>query len=626
MTSIAIVALFAMMGMAVDMGWAFFMRKSAQAAADAAALAAATAALTNAGALNNWTTCPSHVHCSVSGFSCSGSVTVSGTDNLENGCIYARQNGFYNGNNSGRTQTVTLDADLGNPPASVAPGVTAMYWVRANVSEQIPQTFSSVLGKMMGTSGVQSVAIVGGVTATGALVLMNRSNDRYYINNTLTRGANLDMGGNSTVNVSGSVVMASAAAGGGLTCSGNNCAGLNGNNTRVNSTVAYINQGGGVNQPSSFNPSLTARADGGWSYDPTRSLPQPPVTGLPSNLQTCDVANAPAQFLNSNGLHDVNLGPGAYYYLPTSGGNKNKINPIPIGANVRFAANQTSCFAPYTTGASGSQNNLFGNYVLYGGLDNSGGSMTVEPGRYILAGVDTSVTTSLLNLHNGGTITDLTGSLATPAGQNTDAGELFVLTGPNYLGGALSSQISQLPSSVQSKVNNLTFGSVDVQAGNSTVINLHGLNPSNSTVTADQLNNYGPVLFWQDRKNSGVRYDATGLGHVVDSSGNAVDGCAGGAGSACEKSASELSSDGVSSNLSSTGFNYSGNAAARFFGLLYQPRGAFTSLGGSSQNGTPANLGFLRVFTGTIKFSGGANLTMSVPPVALITKRVALVQ
>jgi hypothetical protein len=113
---------------------------------------------------------------------------------------------------------------------------------------------------------------------------------------------------------------------------------------------------------------------------------------------------------------------------------------------------------------------------------------------------------------------------------------------------------------------------------------------------------------------------------VIDSSGNAVDGCVGGASSVCEKSAAELATDGVSSTLTSTGFNYSGNAAARFFGLLYQPRGAFTSLGGSAQNGTAANLGFLRIFTGTIKFSGGANLTIAVPPVALITKRVALVQ
>src|SRR5688572_2021123 len=87
MVTVALVAMFGIMGLAVDLGWAYFVKKSAQNAADAAALAAVTAAVA-AGPVATMTCGGGTVTCAATPIPCPA------TGNLQIGCLYAAQNGF----------------------------------------------------------------------------------------------------------------------------------------------------------------------------------------------------------------------------------------------------------------------------------------------------------------------------------------------------------------------------------------------------------------------------------------------------------------------------------------------------------------------------------------------------
>ncbi|MDQ1473646.1 MAG: hypothetical protein QOJ99_5126 [Bryobacterales bacterium] len=139
MFTLAIIPLLGMLGLVVDIGWAYFRQESAQTASDAGANAAAMAAFTAAG--GSAPLCStSHVACYANEYSCPAVIISPPADNIQAGCMYARDNGFIN---AGR-QTVTFQSGVGNAPFST--GVTVGYWVVARVKEQIPQLFSAALG------------------------------------------------------------------------------------------------------------------------------------------------------------------------------------------------------------------------------------------------------------------------------------------------------------------------------------------------------------------------------------------------------------------------------------------------------------------------------------------------
>ena len=125
--------LFGTLGLVVDVGWAFFRREAAQTAADAAASAAAAAAYLSAGG--------GSINCSVTNVACYAtehecpSTLTTATNNIEAGCLYARDNGFTT---AGR-QKVTFMSGAGT--AATATGAPMSYWVIVRVSERIPQAF-----------------------------------------------------------------------------------------------------------------------------------------------------------------------------------------------------------------------------------------------------------------------------------------------------------------------------------------------------------------------------------------------------------------------------------------------------------------------------------------------------
>lgn len=148
--TVSLIAMFGLLGLVVDIGWARFRQHAAQAAAESAALAAAEAAIASG---NGNFPCGSKKVACEELRSCADPPEGTPVDNLGNGCLYAAANGFRH---RGR-QAVTLSA--GNTsPAPTAPGVAVRYWVTARVSENIPQLFSAVLGGAGVTAAARATA------------------------------------------------------------------------------------------------------------------------------------------------------------------------------------------------------------------------------------------------------------------------------------------------------------------------------------------------------------------------------------------------------------------------------------------------------------------------------------
>uniref|UniRef100_Q01PK9 Putative Flp pilus-assembly TadG-like N-terminal domain-containing protein n=1 Tax=Solibacter usitatus (strain Ellin6076) TaxID=234267 RepID=Q01PK9_SOLUE len=136
--TLAIVPLFGVLGLVIDVGWSYYRKEAAQTAADAAASAAALAAYNAAGA--GAPTCgTTGVSCNSTGYDCPSTLTTA-SDNLQSGCLYAMSNGFT----TAGKQKVTILSGTGTPPT--ASGASVAYWVEVKVVERVPQLFSAVLG------------------------------------------------------------------------------------------------------------------------------------------------------------------------------------------------------------------------------------------------------------------------------------------------------------------------------------------------------------------------------------------------------------------------------------------------------------------------------------------------
>src|SRR5262249_47520758 len=144
------------LGLVVDFGWAYWRKE----AASTAAMAAASAAVVSASGASSQAcgTGTNHWNCS-SAYSCPSNPVLPVASNLDNACLYAKQNGFVN---TGR-QTVTLTAGTGTPPNSA---ISTAYYVTATVTEQIPMLFSAAIGnqwaQVTGTSTAAVMAQGGG--------------------------------------------------------------------------------------------------------------------------------------------------------------------------------------------------------------------------------------------------------------------------------------------------------------------------------------------------------------------------------------------------------------------------------------------------------------------------------
>jgi Flp pilus assembly protein TadG len=571
-----------MLGLVVDFGWAYFVTKAARAAADAAALATVQQALDSVGQSNTFE-CGTALRCQAA-TTCPPSIVSPGT-NVETGCVYAQRNGFTQGGQNGR-QSVVIAAGTSSPPPT-APGLGALYWATVTVSQRSPQLFSSLMGNKSGTISVRSTAALVDSGVRASLVLTNHENDCIPMENPShdTCGVNLllsanDNQGQPAIRADGGIMMASQLNGTSATV---RYAGENTGGGSVRAPATFIRGNGGysVSNNGSWTATPQNLADENAFRDPMRGKGQPaPPTGL------IDVPITGGQITGSaDPQSPLILTPGNYFAVSLN----NKGVPSATGDPIQITG-----YVQFSAGATG-----FGRYVVFGGFTNqSAAYLKFEPGMYVLAGVKSQNQnpSPLLAANSNMSFSDMT----TSTGQNSDAGELFIFTDTNYIG---QGRRLEIPSLVQPVASNLRMGTAGFQSGNnsSLEINLHGLNRNATSLPAD-LKDFSWCLFWQDQANSVVKYTADG---EIDTSCGNADGCPNTA--LWNHKAPELF--------------LQGSPNAHFYGTVYQPRGAWTSIIGGGNYEVPA-----QVIAGAVRIQGNASFSMVRVPSPVLTRMVALVE
>ena len=139
MMSFAITAMFGIMALVVDVGWANYRKQAAQAAADSAAAAAVGAAI-----VKQLNVCGNGLGCyPTTPYSCPATPPGTAATNIDSACMMAAVNGFTTSGN----QAVNVYANLGNPPT--VNGAVGVYWVTVIVTETSASFFGSLVGSRL---------------------------------------------------------------------------------------------------------------------------------------------------------------------------------------------------------------------------------------------------------------------------------------------------------------------------------------------------------------------------------------------------------------------------------------------------------------------------------------------
>jgi hypothetical protein len=552
MVTLALMAMCGIMGLAVDLGWAFYVRRSAQAAVDAAALGAMRTAFQS----NLTVDCVS-LGCSTTPISCSAATSTT----LVTGCSYAQRNGFTPGGHSGH-QTVTIQANTGNPVS--AAGVSSSYWVTVRATETVPQLFSAVLGHPLATVSARATGALTNIVVRGSLVLLNRNGDASPV---VGAGTNLAVQGGGTISATGGILMASTSTLAGKL--GGSSSVRNTSFTRIRGSGTYTLGGAGSVWQ---NTPTNGYVDGSQFTDPMSGKGQPPVATTVQPAVPVAGGTIAGGTVNSPTI----LHPGNYYATSTCGGTCVQASGTPITLG--------SGYFKFDNSGAG-----FGDYIFYGGFATGSGNSTVTfaPGRYVFAGTNSS-STPAFSISNGTTLKDNTAAGGVPA---SDAGEAFIFTDLSYPG--LSAQI---PAAVQARSSLFAYGTAGIKTGNNSnsSINLHGLNPSSPNLPS-ALQTFAPLMMWQDQGNTHVKY--TSNGNIdISCTGSTID-------SPCTNSK-------VSATATSPELDISSSPSIQLYGAVYQPRGAWTVLQGSGTSAVPVQIvtGALSVQgTGSVLLQGLAN-------------------
>jgi Flp pilus assembly protein TadG len=565
-------ALFAMcglLGLAVDLGWGYFVKKSAQASADAGAMAAAYQAMKLIGPA-------APIACDSGGVKCQASPAACDlTGNLLNACQYAEQSGFV-------ASQVKVAAGTGTPLTGQP--VSADYWVTVRTVQTIPQLFSAVLGNPTGISSARSTAVVIPVLLNGSLIALNRHGDS-------TPGYNVDLRGNGTLVLPN-----------GLYAADNNGGIQTNGSTSIQAPIFEMSPAG--TKPSACvagTCTFTVQSDGPQFLDPMRGLGQPPLPAsalntyavmsggtLNGNIYKVDSTNHVVGAAVSLGGSTVTLGPGNYFPATCN-------SPCTLTAPISTGSISTGGGTVNFSGAT------FGDYFFYGGLS-IGGTVNMGPGRYVVVGGlnDTGVIQTANPGTDGGQIIIVTGSSS-----NTLSGTWPNLTNNsnNNLYPGLITQLNSTSALAQmGDAGGLAFAQTTLFKSADGTGDPTGIDPTHGSVPAS-LDPFTGVVFWQDQANSLIKYT---------SSGN-VDTSCGSMNSPCTTSYS------TSPNID---FHAQGDASLN--GIFYQPRGAgITSIGhGNSGDIT----GHLQVITGFFHSNGGGGMILSDPSVPFKRRIVALVE
>ncbi|MCU1339144.1 MAG: hypothetical protein JWO19_4725 [Bryobacterales bacterium] len=672
LVTLGLMAMCGMMGLAVDMGWSFFVHKEAQTAADAAALGAVQEAMKRMGgtgaSVSAFTctaggTASNQAQCQTTAIGC-GSVVA--TSNLNNGCQYAKKNGF---DWTTSRQNVTVQSNDGNaanlPPT--APGVVNLtYWVTVRTVQTVPQLFSAVVSRTEGTVSAVATAAIAASVGPGQFYGMNRNGDCTGwtgAGGVLSAGSNcgvdyLGAPGKSATTACGSgkanlcapagIILSSNCNTTSATCS----SGVAGDGSAMGASLTIMGDGTSANDGkatgtwndmngNALTPIYTT--DSKTYADPTAQIgPQPPlVSELTPNAQT---GKYPA--IGSCGYPGgvipagVTLGPYQYYSY-------NKTTNVPDGTqltfsgSVTFSKSATGCPDPqgkgfiYTPGASQSSSQ-FPTYIFYGGMDAGSSTMTMSAGQYVMAGTKTQVQIN----PQVGMIDAVFQEKGASITGNTTTGTMWVFTDGNYPG--MADQLANVPGNTTA-IQNLTQGSLYFKNGS---IDLKGLiGSSNSGSNLPQgMDAYSGISWWQDRRNSDVGYNkpsgSAGCPSGQPQSCSGDDGtvlvCASN-GDCPDHNDSALAAMLQANHVTATSPGLimdPGNANIALNGVFYQPRGAWLNfIAGNAgftcsaaQGGNPNSQCPLEVVTGALLLNNGTvGLELAGPTNPIVTYRPVLI-
>jgi hypothetical protein len=162
MMSFSITAMFGIMALVVDIGWANYRKQVAQAAADSAASAAVRAAI--ARGLN---TCGDALGCyPTTPYTCPARPPGLAASNIDSACIMAAVNGFTTKD----SKAVKVYANLGNPPN--VNGAVGVYWVTVIVTETSAPFFGPMVGGRLNPAAKATAAQVAGPPGTPYVVAL----------------------------------------------------------------------------------------------------------------------------------------------------------------------------------------------------------------------------------------------------------------------------------------------------------------------------------------------------------------------------------------------------------------------------------------------------------------------
>jgi len=157
MMTLSLTVLLGMLGLAVDVGWAYYRQQAAQAAADAGATAAVRAAVTSA---PNGPMCAGAVWCGTA-TNCPAAAPGTPSTSFDNACMLASANGFT----TSGIDTVSVQAGVTSPVPTVS-GPAAAYWAVVRVKEALPALFGAAFGR--GGFSPGATATAGAIASTGA--------------------------------------------------------------------------------------------------------------------------------------------------------------------------------------------------------------------------------------------------------------------------------------------------------------------------------------------------------------------------------------------------------------------------------------------------------------------------
>jgi Flp pilus assembly protein TadG len=645
MVTLALIAMCGMMGLAVDLGWSFFVQKQAQAAADGAALGAVQEAYKRKNGLVSGLTCgvtATDAWCSATPVAC-GTGAGASPSNLYNGCLYATSNGFTAGGLSGR-QNVTVQADVTHP-APTAPGVNDIsYWATVRTFQTIPQLFSAVLGNSTGTIAARATAAIANEALPNSLYGEDREGDcADHANGTLC-GVPLDFAAVGSITAQGGVVLDSLCNGTGQPGCGNSSGGSGSNYAGMgNGTVtaqepiqirggAGGTRGGKVQNPGGYSPAPTpGPSDGSLYQDPTRGLTQPPIAAT-APAPTCGILNGSIAGTTGNNA-PLALGPYNYYSYHMQGNTKVPDGRlITLTGNVAFSNSGGGCWR--SSGVAGAlnsagatpQSSSFPSYIFHGGLyvndpiNPSNTTVSFDQGQYVMDG----------RLYDSGWLNGvapvflveqgLSATTTIQEGSNSVAGQMFIFTAPPSDNGnsypGLNTQINAFPELQAATANTLTTSSNQFPGlwqgktemrPDSGSITLNGVNDASGALPAS-LSQYDGILFWQDRRNSTVKYNADGSYNCTPPPFTDP---------SCTKTPAQYKADRMIDDFESVEQEI-GTKSAKISlnGVIYQPRGAILELCancGTDLGGSGTFKSQVQIITGALTLQGNVNATLTIP-------------